>query len=555
MALPDTPRKDPAGASSVPDLVTDYRTQLDALRAQARDLVHMRADVLSAAERESQAIVAAARRDVRDIIVNARRELLVLAAQIQAVIGRTGSEGGPAGPLPLIDPAELDALAVSDAERAAAPSDARQEVRDVLSEARPQLERLADEAQLLRSSLLLLHKPEPGRATADVIDPSPAPEPALPDEEPEPAGDIGGFPREPRAWRPRAPRLVASLAAVLILALIGATWLWISGPGPAAPDPAAGEAARSDASPPAPDTRPADLPPPPPAAAPDPAPDPAFTTPTLTIEARRASWIRAQIDGQPDSGRIFEPGETRRIVGAGRVVIRAGDAGAVFVSVNGAEPQAVGLDGQPRTREYVLDERARLATTPDPAVPELTTPPPGAPARPAENAIVVPSAPPPAAAPRATPPAPGLPAQASPPPPAAASNPSPGPPAAPPAASPSQDDELVELSRRWLDAYLNGLTASMGVIAGGSPAIRDDRPLQDRLASGLATTKRSFEVISVLNFAGTGTVSLRVIERTQPTGGPPQDRAALAAQTWMRRDGKWQLLDVRLVSESQVKTP
>ena len=45
----------------------------------------------------------------------------------------------------------------------------------------------------------------------------------------------------------------------------------------------------------------------------------------LTIEARRPSWIRAQIDGKDETGRIYQAGETRHIYGARSVSIRAGD--------------------------------------------------------------------------------------------------------------------------------------------------------------------------------------------------------------------------------------
>ena len=94
-----------------------------------------------------------------------------------------------------------------------------------------------------------------------------------------------------------------------------------------------------------------------------PAPESAATTPAatergapgtvaLTIEVRRPSWIRAQIDGKEETGRIYQPGETRRISGARSVSIRAGDAGGVFVGVDGAAAQALGPDGRAVTRAF-----------------------------------------------------------------------------------------------------------------------------------------------------------------------------------------------------------
>jgi hypothetical protein len=576
MAPPDTPRTDPPDSpSSVPDLVTDYRSQVDVLRAQARNVALMRADVLSAAARESQAIVAAARRDIRDILVNARRELLVLAAQVEAVTERSDTLESPGARARLLEPGPLTS---EEAERANAPAEARQEVREVLSEVRPDLERLADEARVLRTNLRQRDSTErraaAAGATETVFDtPAPVAVPSAPAPAPTmrsapertwdtvSTGLLTDLPPPTRPSKSWGRRVVVAVAASGVLALIGTTWWWYAGTMAAQPAGAAGGEAATALPEPSPIAVVASpLPPDTTTPTPEAAAPVAELVPSLTIEAKRTSWIRAQVDGKPDPGRTFYAGEKRRIVGATRVVLRAGDAGAVFVTINDGQPEAVGVSGQPQTREYFLDGGTR-------PLPEAAATPTPETARPSEptgfqpNAATAPApAPPPRPTPTRTVAGDGDPTVTE-----VAPTPAPAPATQPPAAQStsasssgptgvSSDEELAELSRRWLDAYLAGLVSSLPVIAGGTPTIRDERPLPDRVASGLATSKRSFSVISVQNFAGLGTVSTRVVEQSQ-RDGQPQERALLAAQTWTRREGKWQLIDVRLLSESQVKTP
>ena len=52
------------------------------------------------------------------------------------------------------------------------------------------------------------------------------------------------------------------------------------------------------------------------------------------------------IDGKEES-RVYQAGETRQIDGARTVSIRAGDGGAVFVSVNGRPAEALGAPEWP----------------------------------------------------------------------------------------------------------------------------------------------------------------------------------------------------------------
>jgi hypothetical protein len=99
----------------------------------------------------------------------------------------------------------------------------------------------------------------------------------------------------------------------------------------------------------------------PPAAdgAPAPAPPVASTagstepvTPEFELAAVRRVWIRATVDGVRVAERELAPGE-KVMVWAGRaLVVRAGDAGALRVSVKGQDRGVVGEDGIAVTRSF-----------------------------------------------------------------------------------------------------------------------------------------------------------------------------------------------------------
>ena len=98
MSDSDQTKQPPPTGHDVPELVDTYRSQREALQAQANQLARLRDEIRAAAEREATDIVDAARRDVRQILVKARRELLVLTAQVQAAAeaagGGTAAKGG-----------------------------------------------------------------------------------------------------------------------------------------------------------------------------------------------------------------------------------------------------------------------------------------------------------------------------------------------------------------------------------------------------------------------------------------------------------------------------
>src|SRR4029079_5944490 len=76
---------------------------------------------------------------------------------------------------------------------------------------------------------------------------------------------------------------------------------------------------------------------------------------TIALAARRTAWLRVTADGRVTAERTFKAGETQLINATREVSIRAGDAGAVTVSVGGRQPVSLGREGEVLTRTFTAD--------------------------------------------------------------------------------------------------------------------------------------------------------------------------------------------------------
>jgi hypothetical protein len=338
---------DPAGERArLTTLIDNYRVQHSAWRAQGRTLAQMRADVVAAADLEAHGIVEAARREVRDIVLKARRDLLVIAAQLQAT--SEASEAAPDGG------ADTGALQMAPDDLGAVHhllASARHDVRRALADARPDLAALSSEAAALRAGLRGATTPPAGLPPQV---PHPAPQ-VFENTAPSPAVD------ERRTARTR--RFFAAVVVILGLTIAAVTAYWVRRPiaEQAPPIPASLAAVAAATSPTLLGATATPL-----VADNIEAPSPLV----VRMDVRRTVWIRTRIDGRVASARLFEAGETQQIHAAQQVSIRAGDAGGVFVSVNGSEATPLGRDGQVVTRAFEVGERVKAPPADTPAATE-----------------------------------------------------------------------------------------------------------------------------------------------------------------------------------------
>lgn len=572
MDHPENPQDEqqPGTASKVPSLIHDYRAQREAWREQARNLARMREEVLAAADHEARGIVSAARADVRRILLKARRDLLVLAAQVRAA-GRLGDGEDAVETFNFLPANDL-----GQAQNAL--TTARHDIRRVLDESRPELEGLASEGEALRAALH--HRPAAPPLDVRRRVSTPPIQDVFQDRFAESPVDFEfttiGAEESPELTvrQPRRPlrALVAAAASVGALALMG-TGLWVLWPsGTDTADVAAAAAtATSSSKTAARGSAPAAV-----RTAGNTAvgerrsPIPDRRSPlSIQVAAKQTSWIRIATDGRVTAERIFKPGETQTIRASREVSIRAGDAGAVTVAVNGRQPVSLGGEGEVVTRRFAVETPRAERTAPASVAP-------AAPGRPAQIAQAPPQRPP-AAATTATPrtsvastmPPPRIMEQPS--VTAAPALPPANPPAntglaarpatpsvertplSPPAApKPSLQDVLTRDASRWLDAYYRQDRATMASIS-PKATVSDNRAEKERLPRGLTGVRRSLDDV---NFQVSGPdvmFTARMTERMEnAAAGQMAQAVSFVSQMWTQRNGTWQLLDVRIMSASAI---
>jgi hypothetical protein len=124
------------------------------------------------------------------------------------------------------------------------------------------------------------------------------------------------------------------LALVVAGAVFVTRWLITSIEAPGAPEPAAAVPAPSPAPSPA-------------AAAPEP-------VPIAELRTTRAVWVRVLVDGERTIERELPANARVPLAPTERVVIRAGDAGALHVFLGGKDQGPLGRDGMAVTRNFVV---------------------------------------------------------------------------------------------------------------------------------------------------------------------------------------------------------
>ena len=265
----------------------------------------------------------------------------------------------------------------------------------------------------------------------------------------------------------------------------------------------------------------------------------------LTIEARRPSWIRAQIDGKDETGRIYQAGETRHIYGARSVSIRAGDAGAVFVGMDGGTAQALGTDGQAVTKQYSASAATAPPVTNTVSTPAATLPnvagavPAVATSRPAppETTAAAPRAQTASPAAQPTPTnAPASPARTAAAPDAAA------------AASGNRPD-LVQAAQQWLDAYQRRDREAMTAMGTENVTVSDERSVTERFPAWQGGVQRNLDEVALELTGDVAVFTARMTERAEAGGAQHVSRVS---QFWQRRGTRWYVTNVRLIGEARL---
>jgi hypothetical protein len=234
------------------------------------------------------------------------------------------------------------------------------------------------------------------------------------------------------------------------------------------------------------------------------------------------------------------------------VVIRAGDAGALWVSLWGGAAEPLGPDGRVVTRSFPLGSpQGAPAGTGSRGPDGPTVADPTARSLVGVTGPTVDSAPSRQTMPSATtnanaggtPTAPGRTVQ---------------PPAGTPASrtlnapAPARDQVppealIVSAAEGWFESYYRRLPYD-AFGTSHRPSVADGRQPDSRLPEGIWEVNRTFDDVQVQVVADTAIYSARMTEHGR-AGEVSAAHASRVSQVWVRRGTGWQLMDVKLLSE------
>ena len=231
---------------------------------------------------------------------------------------------------------------------------------------------------------------------------------------------------------------------------------------------------------------------------------------SLTISAQRRVWVRTTVDGKADDGRFMEAGSTKSIGASHEVLVRAGDAGAVKVAMNGGAVEPLGRDGEAVTRRFTAAARPEPAAATRAAEPAPPASPAPVASRPESRGVATGGSQPAQAAVSGEPP------------------------------------DLAARVDQWLDAYARHDSAAVGSLSTHEATISDNRHADERGAGG---ERRSFEGLHVQLVGDQAVLSGKLIE--SDASGRVRPLASWISQMWTRQNGVWLLMDARIRAESR----
>jgi len=269
---------------------------------------------------------------------------------------------------------------------------------------------------------------------------------------------------------------------------------------------------------------------------------PAAAPATIRLQTIRPVWMRIDMDGAGDVGREYPAGVTRAFAPTRSLVIRAGDAGAVLLSMGQGQASPLGASGQVVTRRIAPGDTAETAAVAKPSVPAPA--PASAPA--AATPASVPALVEKSAAARDAADLPGPPVST--PAPATGQRPAVALPA--PAVEGETQSAVFAGHVQWLDAYTRGDQPAIAALAADGYSVRDERTGRTANASRTTTPLQVADVH--IDLAGIGAV-LTARLRSSVDGVPNE---SLLSEVWVRgAQQRWSLLGVRITPMEKVSLP
>jgi hypothetical protein len=85
---------------------------------------------------------------------------------------------------------------------------------------------------------------------------------------------------------------------------------------------------------------------------------------TIALSVKRPCWVSATVDGQKAIERLLQVGEQQTIQVRREMVLTAGDAAAISMTLNGATARSLGKTGEVVTARLTLNNFKEFLQTP-----------------------------------------------------------------------------------------------------------------------------------------------------------------------------------------------
>jgi hypothetical protein len=120
----------------------------------------------------------------------------------------------------------------------------------------------------------------------------------------------------------------------------------------------------------------------------------------------------------------------------------------------------------------------------------------------------------------------------------------------PAASAESVEHQILNTDRQWFESFYRGDRASMGRLNAPGFELLDSRAVADRVVPGGAPPQRTLKDVRVDVHGDGAVLSARMIERS---ADGRRERESFLSEVWVKRDGVWRLLGLRLASGAQVR--
>jgi hypothetical protein len=120
----------------------------------------------------------------------------------------------------------------------------------------------------------------------------------------------------------------------------------------------------------------------------------------------------------------------------------------------------------------------------------------------------------------------------------------------PPESGGSVQKEILHTDRQWFDSFYRGDRVSMGRFTAPGFELVDARGAGEKFVAGSVPPQRTLKDVRVDVHGDGAVLSARMLERSADGS---RERESFVSEVWVKRDGAWRLLGIRLVSGAQVR--